>query len=147
VWRFKRTQITSANHVASLGLDLHSDARDDLLIDKDARLCSMTNQRCPSSCHFKDLPQLQSGAQLALYLKTKKRSNNVVLKPFNSKLLGAAQFQRDAAVGGDITSLAGKSRSYSRQPCSMPAPIMTLFPGASLLARSRRGSLQRRDSL
>jgi hypothetical protein len=32
------------------------------LIDKDTQLCNMTNQRCPSSCHFKDLPRLQSGA-------------------------------------------------------------------------------------
>ena len=47
-----------------------------------------------------------------LYLKANKRSTNVcpnlVLKPFDDKLWDAAQLQRDAATGGDITSLAGK---------------------------------------
>ena len=111
-WRFKRTQVTAADHVASLGLGLRSDARDDLLIDEDARLCNVTDQRRLSRCHFEDLLRLQSGARLVLYLKTNSRSTNVcpslVLKPFDGKLWDAAQLQRDASVGGDITTLAGK---------------------------------------
>ena len=42
-WRFKRTQVTAANHFASLGLGLYSDARDDLLVKEDARMYNMTD--------------------------------------------------------------------------------------------------------
>ena len=111
-WRVKRTQVTAADHVASLGLGLRSDTQDDLLVDKDARLCNVTDQRCPSRCHFEDLLGVQSGARLVLYLKTNKRASNVIpsllSKPFDGKLWDAVQLQPDAGIGGDITTLAGK---------------------------------------
>ena len=94
-WRFKRTQVSAADHVASLGRGLRSDARDELLIDEDARLYNVTDQRRLSRCHFEDLLRLQSGARLVLYLKTNSRSTNVcpslVAKPFDGKLWVASQ--------------------------------------------------------
>ena len=103
LWWFKRIQGTAADRIASLGLGLRSDERDNMLVDKDAPLCNVTNQRHLGRYHFEDLLQVQSGTQLVLYLKTNKRSTivcpNIVLKPFEAHT--AQQGLAHVAVGGE----------------------------------------------
>ena len=120
VKRFQRTQVTAADRAEGISRGRRSEAKQDLILDKDARLCNITDARRLSRCHYEDLLRMQAGARLVLYMKLNTKSTNLCVtllpEPFEGKSWTVAMAQRVAGVAGDVTTIAGKkihiSQSY-----------------------------------
>jgi len=110
-WRFQRTQTSLADRADDIGLGRRSEARDNLLVDEDARVCNVTNARRLSRYHFEDLLRVQTETRLVLYLRLNQRSTNLagplLKKPFEGKPWDIALKQRTSGSAGDVVSLSG----------------------------------------
>ena len=86
VQKFQRIRICANDRTASLGRGLRSVAKEDLLVDDEARLIHVTDARRLSRCHFEDLLRMQEGARVVVYFKTNLNSRNLcselLSKPF-----------------------------------------------------------------
>ena len=111
--RFQRTSQTLSDRADNIGLGLRLDAREDLLLDEDARVCNVTDARRLSRYHFEDLLRVQEGVRLVLYLRANKRGTKLVAPllaiPFEGEgqPWSVAEAQCSAGSAGNITSIGG----------------------------------------
>ena len=111
VQKFQRMSISAKDRTESLGRGLRSVAKEDLLVDEEARLVHVTDARRLSHCHFEDILRMQEGARVVLYFKTNINSTNLcselLSKPFHGKPWHAAEDQRQAGIAGNVSSIVG----------------------------------------
>ena len=76
------------------------------------QLCNVTDARRLSRCHNEDLLRMQSDDRIVLYFKVNTKSTNLcgtfLPKLFKGEPWVVASAQRDAGIGGDVTTIAGK---------------------------------------
>ena len=81
--------VTVGDCASIIGRELHSEVKEDLVIDKEARLCNVTNPCCLSWYHYQDLLCMQAGERVVLYVKLNTKLSNVcaglLSKPFDGK--------------------------------------------------------------
>ena len=111
--RFRRPapQAVAAQRVNDLGLGRRSLARDDMMVDSDARLCSVTDVRRLSRLHFEDLLCQQVDAPLLFYFKFSGRGASLsapfLESPFLACVHPVAEQQRAAGTAGTTITIAG----------------------------------------
>ena len=100
IWsRFQNTNIFADDCANDIGLKLRSNARDTLPVDKEARLCSVTDIHRLLQNHFEDFLRMQADGRLVLYFKLNRGGTNVdtsfspFSKPFERKMWGAVIVQ------------------------------------------------------
>jgi hypothetical protein len=114
--RFQNANSSSEARAEDIGLGRRSDARDDLLLDEDARLCDVTDARRLSRCHFEDLLRMQTDSRLVLYFQLNTIGSGLHQtfhqKPFlgssgEKKPWVAGATQRSCRTGGTTVTIAG----------------------------------------